>query len=98
MKEKLVTVAYFDNYIEADLSRQMLEDEGLKAFVMGQNVGNVYAGVPAAIDIQLQTPESQVEQARELLEAHRQEEAAEDAAFEQEDFEDDEPDEEEEQE
>ncbi len=74
MKEKLVTVARYTDYLEADLARQMLEDEGIKAFVMGQNVGNVYAGVPAVVDIQLQTPESQAEQAKEILEAPREQE------------------------
>jgi hypothetical protein len=75
MKEKLVTVARFSDYVEADLARQMLEAEGITAFVMGQNVGNVYAGVPAAIDIQLQTPESQAERAIEILEAREQDAA-----------------------
>jgi hypothetical protein len=87
MKKKLVTVAHFDNYINADLARQLLEDEGIKAFVMGQNVGNVYAGVPAVIDIELQAPESEVERAREILEAHKQQESEEDADFDdEEDF------------
>jgi len=71
MSEKLVTVARFSNYIEADLARQLLEGEGIRAFVMGQNVGNVYSGVPAVLDIELQTPESQAEQAKEILEASR---------------------------
>ena len=66
-------MARFDDNIKADLARQLLEDEGIKAFVMGQNVGNVYSGVPAAIDIELQTPESQAEEAREILEANEQE-------------------------
>jgi hypothetical protein len=72
MKEKLVTVAQFDDYIEADLARQLLQDEGIQAFVMGQNVGNVYSGVPAAIAIELQTAESQAEEARKILEANEQ--------------------------
>jgi hypothetical protein len=94
MKKKLVTVAHFENYIEADLARQLLEDEGIKAFVMGQNVGNVYAGVPAVIDIELQTPESEAERAQEILAAHRQQEREENADFgAEEDFEDeDDPD------
>lgn len=73
MKEKLVTVARFSDYIQADLARQLLQDEGIEAFVMGQNVGNVYSGVPAAIDIELQTPESQAQEAQEFLEANQQE-------------------------
>ena len=70
MKEKkLVTVARYTDYMEADLARQLLEDEGIKAVVMGQNVGNVYSGVPAVVDIELQTPESQAGEAKEILEA-----------------------------
>jgi adenylyl- and sulfurtransferase ThiI len=67
-EEKLVTVARFDNYVEADMARQVLEDQGVKAVVMGQNVGNVYSGVPAVIDIELQTFESQAMEARQILE------------------------------
>ena len=58
---------------KADLARQLLEDEGIKAFVLGENVANVYSGVPAAIDIELQTAESEAEEAREILEANEQE-------------------------
>jgi len=85
---KLVTVARFGDYIQADLARQLLEDEGIKAFVLGQNVGNVYSGVPAAIDIELQTAESEVEEAREILEANRQESRE---LGEDQDFDEDEP-------
>jgi hypothetical protein len=73
MKEKLVTVARFTDYIQADLARQTLEDEGVVAFVLGQNFGNVYSGVPAAVDIKLQTPESQAQEAQAILEARAQE-------------------------
>jgi hypothetical protein len=85
MKEKLVVVARFSDNIKADLARQVLEDEGIKAFVMGQNVGNVYSGVPAAVDIELQAPESQAQEAREILEANEQEsrELGEDEEFDQ---------------
>jgi hypothetical protein len=74
MNEKLVTVARFGDYIKADLARQLLEDEGISAFVMGQNVGNVYSGVPVVVDIELQTAESQAEEARSILEAHTRQE------------------------
>jgi hypothetical protein len=66
-EEKLVTVARYDSYVNADLARQVLEEQGIKAAVMGQNVGNVYSGVPAAIDIEVQTFESQAEEARRIL-------------------------------
>jgi len=73
MSEKLVIVARYTDYLEADLARQMLEDEGIQVFALGQNVGNVYSGVPAVVDIQLQTPESQAEEAKEILEDARHE-------------------------
>ena len=70
MNEKLVTVARFSEYMNAELARLLLEGEGITAFVMGQNVASV-CGVPAAVDIELQTPESQAQEAREILEASR---------------------------
>ncbi len=68
MTERLVTIAQFTDYIEADLAKQLLEDFGIRAIVTGQNVANVYSGIPALTDIQLQTPESQAQEAREILE------------------------------
>lgn len=68
MDEKLVTIAQFDSYVEAELAKQKLGDYGIKAVVMGENVGNVYAGVPAVQDIELQTLESQAREARDILE------------------------------
>jgi len=87
-KEKLVTVARFEDYLKADLARQLLEDAGIKAFVLGQNVANVYSGVPAAIDIELQAAESEAEEAREILAAREQERQE---LGEDEDFDEDEP-------
>jgi hypothetical protein len=69
MNERLVTVARFSGYMEAELARQLLESEGIVAFVMGQNVASGYGGVPAALDVELQTPESQAEQALQILAA-----------------------------
>lgn len=74
MNEKLVTVARFTDYMKAELARQLLEGEGITAFVMGQNVATGCGGVPAAIDIELQTPESQADEAKEILEASRPQE------------------------
>ncbi len=70
--DKLVTVARFTNYMEAELARQLLDSQGITAFVMGENVATIYGGVPAAIDIQLQTLESQADEATEILQAARQ--------------------------
>ncbi len=92
-EQKLITVARFDDYLKADLSRQLLEDAGIKAFVLGQNVANVYSGVPAAMDVELQTPESEADESREILAAYEQErqQRGEDAPFEPEEDLDDEP-------
>jgi hypothetical protein len=71
MNEKLVTVARFTDYAEADLARQLLEDQGINAFVMNQNVGITWGVWPPG-GIELQTPESQSDEAKEILEASRQ--------------------------
>ncbi len=67
MEDKLVTVARFENYIEAELAKQQLNDNGIKAVVMGENVGNVYAGAPVAQDIELQTFEEDAKKAQKIL-------------------------------
>ena len=88
MTEKLVTIARYTDYIEADLARQTLEDAGIKAFVMGENFGNVYSGVPAVVDIELQTPESQAKEAQEILEAVREQMSEEGQGFDEDEDED----------
>lgn len=72
MSEKLVTVAYFADYIQAELAKQLLEDEGIAAFVMGPHGSAINVGVPGIADIQLQTPKSQADEAMKIIEASRQ--------------------------
>jgi hypothetical protein len=67
MADKLVTIAQFSDYIEAELAKQLLDDFGIKSVVTGQNVATVYSGVPAVVHIELQTLESQAEKALEIL-------------------------------
>jgi len=69
MADRLVTVAQFVSYIEAEMAKQLLDDFGIKSVVTGQNVASVYSGVPAAIKIELQTLESQAEEALEILQS-----------------------------
>jgi hypothetical protein len=92
MNEKLVAVAHFDNSIDADVARQLLEEEGIQAFVMGQHTGILW-GTPLVDDIELHTPESQAEEARRILEAHEQEklDREEDAKYQSEEDLEDEP-------
>ncbi|UCG55693.1 MAG: DUF2007 domain-containing protein [Phycisphaerales bacterium] len=70
MAEELVTVARFTDYIEAELAKQVLEDFGIKAVVTGENVANVYSGLPALMDLELQTLTSRAQEAIEILESH----------------------------
>ena len=73
MADKLVAIAQFADYIEADLARQMLEDFGIKAVVTGQNASNVYGGLVVE-GPELQVMESQAEEALEILEHKQQQE------------------------
>ena len=70
MADKLVTVAQFANYIEANLAKQLLDDFGIKSVVTGQNAANIYS-VPAIAEIDLQVLDSQAQQAREILESQK---------------------------
>jgi len=74
VEDSLVTIARFDDYIKADLAKQLLADFGIKSVVMGQNVANVYAGVPAVVDLELQTLESQAQGALKILESRERQE------------------------
>ncbi len=69
MDDKLVTIAQYNDYIQADMARQTLESCGIKAVVVGQNASNIYAGViPAIKGPQIQVLQSQAQEAKEILE------------------------------
>jgi len=72
--DKLVTIAQFTNYFEAEMAKQVLDDFGIKSVVTGQNVANIYSGLPALADLKLQTFESQAQKAREILESQGKQE------------------------
>jgi len=72
--DKLVTIAQFTNYIEAELAKQLLADYGIEAVVTGENVANIYSGLPALANIELQTLESQAQQALKILESNNKQE------------------------
>ena len=73
MADKLVTIAQFTNYIEAEMAKQLLADYGIEAVATGQNAANVYS-VPAIAEIDLQVLDSQAQQAQEILESHKKQE------------------------
>jgi 2-methylisocitrate lyase-like PEP mutase family enzyme len=74
MEERLVTIATFTDYIEAELAKQLLADFGIKSILTGQNVASVYAGVLGLRDLELQTFENQAQRAWEILESKGQQE------------------------
>jgi hypothetical protein len=70
MADKLVTVAQFANYIEAELARQLLADYGIEAVATGENASNIYS-LPAIERPELQVMESQAQKAREILDSQK---------------------------
>ena len=72
MDDKLVIIAQFTNYIEAEMARQLLADYGIKAVATGENASSMcFSAVEGP---QLQVPESQARQAQEILESKQEQE------------------------
>lgn len=71
MADKLITIEIFDDYIKADLAKQVLEEQGIKAAITGQNASNAYMGLSAVSTIELLVLESQAEAAKEILKSNR---------------------------
>ncbi|MHC4173634.1 MAG: hypothetical protein ACYTBX_02315 [Planctomycetota bacterium] len=71
MADKLVTIAQFTDYIEADLVKQVLDDFGIKSVVIGEKFGLPY---PVPSQAKLQVFESQTKRAQEVLESHEKQE------------------------
>ena len=73
MADKLVTIARFTNYIEANLAKQLLDDFEIKSVVTGENAANVYS-ISAVAAMDLQVLESQAKEALEILESRKTQE------------------------
>jgi len=65
--DKLVTIAQFTNYTEADFAKQLLDDFGIKSVVIGEKFGLPY---PIPSQAKLQVFESQAKRAQEILQSH----------------------------
>jgi predicted Fe-Mo cluster-binding NifX family protein len=72
MGDRLVTIAQFPSYIEAELAKQQLADFGIEAIVTGANTANMYAGLPSVGLPELLVPESKVEDAMDILESGKE--------------------------
>lgn len=66
MAGKLVTIAKFDDYIEASLLKQALDEEGIAAVVVGEKVSALYPGTQFA-PILVQVSEENETAAMEIL-------------------------------
>ncbi len=73
MADKLVTIAQFPSYIEAELAKQLLADYGIESVATGENASNIYS-IPAVEGPELQVLESQARRALEILESHDKQE------------------------
>jgi hypothetical protein len=73
MDDKLVTIAQFKSYIEAEMAKQLLADHGIEAVATGENASNMVS-LPMVESPELQVPESQAQKAREILESQNEKE------------------------
>ncbi|MDD5064029.1 MAG: DUF2007 domain-containing protein [Phycisphaerae bacterium] len=71
MGDRLVKIAQFGNYIEAELAKQQLADSGVEAIVTGANASNMYGGLPSIEGPELQVLESRAKEALEILESSK---------------------------
>jgi hypothetical protein len=67
MEHELTTVATFANSAEADLAKERLELEGIKAFVMGATTANVVPHVSSGQMLAVQVATDRAAEAREIL-------------------------------
>ena len=73
MADKLVTIAQFADYIEAEMAKQLLADYEIEAVVVGENAANLYpiSGVEGP---ELQVLEKNAQQALQILESQKEQE------------------------
>jgi hypothetical protein len=75
MADKLITIAEFPDYIEAEMAQQLLADNGIKAVVTGENASNVYSGMPALGGYcKLEVFERQAQRAQQILDSKKTQE------------------------
>jgi len=67
MADKLITIAKYNDYLQADIDRQLLEDNGIKAAVSGPSASGVFSGLPTLSYVELQVFKQDAEKALEIL-------------------------------
>jgi len=68
MADRLVSVAQFADYIQAELAKQLLADHGIKAVAIGTNTSSLHL-LGIREQPELQVLETQARRAREILES-----------------------------
>jgi hypothetical protein len=67
MAGKLVTIAKYYDSLEASMAKQALEDNGIAALILGENLSNAIGVAPALALIELQVSMENAEAAMEIL-------------------------------
>lgn len=73
MADKLVTIAEFADYIEAEMAKQLLADYEIEAVVTDENAANLYP-ISGVVGPELQVLEKNAQRALEILESRKKEE------------------------
>ncbi|MFC1676133.1 putative signal transducing protein [Planctomycetota bacterium] len=66
MADKLVTIAEFASYMDAELAKQTLANNGIEAVILGANTANLYS-ISSIANIELQVLEDKAKDASEIL-------------------------------
>lgn len=66
MSEKLVTIASYNQVVEAYLAKARLESEDIEVFILNEDMSWLYSYV---VSVELQVKESEVKRAKEILES-----------------------------
>jgi hypothetical protein len=68
MADKIITVAEYANFMQAEMAKQVLEDFGIQAMVATQNATNIWLPTNLPMTAKLQVLESNAAKAKEILE------------------------------
>lgn len=69
MQRDIVTVATYSHDWEAQIAKNLLEENGIGAFIANENSAGAFKGVSALVEIELQVAAADAARATELLSA-----------------------------
>ena len=69
MREEIVTVATYSHDWEAQIAKNLLEENGVRAFIANQNSAGALEGLSALVEVELQVAAADAQRATELLSA-----------------------------